>query len=152
MILTLIYEKLFMSFKYKEGYSKIRYAGDILQILLPLFTILNIKTKRKFVKNFLKNQINIELIKRISQVERPDGTNNLSFPSGHMGSAYYGARYLVLVNDNFKGNMKEKLLYVLALFVGYSRVHSNKHSEIDILGSILLAELELYILEKKNKL
>ena len=152
MILTLIYEKLFMSFKYTEGYSRVRYAGDILQILLPLFTILNIKTKKKFVKDLFKNLLSVSTLKRITQKERPDKSDKLSFPSGHMSAAYYSSRYLILVNENFKGNMKEKLLYVLSLYVGYSRVHSKKHSELDILGSILLTELDLYIKRKKNKL
>lgn len=148
----MLFNLIFDSFIYKDEYSKIRYIGDILEILLPLYTVLNLKKKENFTKNFIKNQISVEIIKRVTNVKRPDGTNNLSFPSGHMSSAYYSSRYLSLVNQKFKGNIREKLLNILALYVGYSRVHSNRHSEIDILGSILLTELNLYILKKNNKL
>lgn len=67
--------------------------------------------------------------------ERPDGSDNLSFPSGHTSSAFSGASFMAKRYGWDVGIPA----YIAASFVGYSRVHADKHDWVDVSAGAALA-------------
>jgi membrane-associated phospholipid phosphatase len=68
------------------------------------------------------------LIKLSASRTRPDGSNNLSFPSGHTASAFATATVLER-NFGWKVGIPA---YAAAAFVGASRIQSQKHYLSDV--------------------
>ena len=62
--------------------------------------------------------------------ERPDGSDRLSFPSGHTSSAFS----LAAVADHHYGWKVGVPAYLLASGIGLSRVESNRHNLSDVLA------------------
>ncbi|MGL2966107.1 phosphatase PAP2 family protein [Flavobacterium sp. XGLA_31] len=73
----------------------------------------------------------VTALKRITKEERPDGSNNESFPSGHTALAFAGAEFLyqeykdVSVWYGVSG-------YVVASATGVFRIYNNKHWLTDV--------------------
>nr|WP_230390917.1 phosphatase PAP2 family protein [Reinekea sp. G2M2-21] len=67
--------------------------------------------------------------------ERPDGSNNLGFPSAHTSSAFSGASFLA---KRYGWDIGVPA-YLAASFVGFSRVHANKHDWWDVTAGAALA-------------
>ncbi len=73
----------------------------------------------------------VSLLKNTSGVERPDGSNTKSFPSGHTANAFLGAEFLyqeykdVSVWYGISG-------YVVATGTGFLRMTNNKHWLSDV--------------------
>lgn len=73
----------------------------------------------------------VGIIKKASDVERPDGSNRRSFPSGHTANAFLGAEFLyqeykdVSVWYGVTG-------YVVAVGTGFLRMSNNKHWLTDV--------------------
>jgi membrane-associated phospholipid phosphatase len=65
---------------------------------------------------------------------RPDGSDNLSFPSGHTSIAFT----LATVTDRHYGWKVGVPAYVLASGVGLSRIESNRHHLSDVLAGATL--------------
>ena len=65
--------------------------------------------------------------------KRPDGSDQ-SFPSGHTSAAFAGAGFI----QQRYGWEYGALAYLLAGFVGYSRIHSNDHYWYDVLGGAVI--------------
>jgi PAP2 superfamily len=70
----------------------------------------------------------VEPIKFATQRTRPDGSNNLSFPSGHAAITFAGATVL----ERHLGWKKAALAYVIAAYVASSRMHDNRHYLSDV--------------------
>ena len=70
----------------------------------------------------------IEPIKFATQRTRPDGSNDLSFPSGHAAITFAGATVL----ERHLGWKKAALAYVIAAYVASSRMHDNRHYLSDV--------------------
>ena len=60
--------------------------------------------------------------------ERPDASNNHSFPSGHAAITFAGATVL----ERHLGWRKSALAYALATYVAASRLHDNRHYLSDV--------------------
>lgn len=60
--------------------------------------------------------------------ERPDGSNQQSFPSGHSAVTFAGATVL----ERHLGWKKSALAYVIAAYVASSRLHDNVHYLSDV--------------------
>lgn len=94
-----------------------------------------------------------QLIKGITHVERPDASNNSTFPSGHTANAFTGATVLF---HEFKGT--EPLLawsgYLVATATGVLRMTNDAHWFPDVLVGagigILSANLVYYFKPLKN--
>lgn len=82
-------------------------------------------------------QLMTSLVKRSVHKERPNGNCCNSFPSSHASAAFHSAFYIAE-----RYSYTEALPYFAgAAYVGYSRVHADKHDVVDILGGAGLAFL-----------
>ncbi|HEX6019677.1 MAG TPA: phosphatase PAP2 family protein [Burkholderiaceae bacterium] len=120
-----------------------REAGDVLSVAMPVAT-LGVELWRgertgalQFTESFVVTVAATELLKRTTHVERPDGTNDQSFPSGHASRAFASATY---VHRRY-GWQHAWPLYGLATYVGYTRVASDRHRWADVAGSAAVAAL-----------
>lgn len=65
---------------------------------------------------------------------RPDGSNRLSFPSGHTASAFTFAT----IADHYYGRRAGAAAYAAAGLIGLSRMERNKHHVSDVLAGAAL--------------
>ncbi|MEY8760153.1 phosphatase PAP2 family protein [Chryseobacterium tongliaoense] len=94
-------------------------------------------------------------LKHITNEERPDRSNNLSFPSGHTAMAFASAQFMFreYKDTNFLLAISG---YSLAAFTGIYRMLNNKHWFGDVIGGagfgILSTELAYWLYPKINSL
>jgi membrane-associated phospholipid phosphatase len=74
------------------------------------------------------------LLKYTVQRPRPDGSDNLSFPSGHASTAYS----LAAVANHHYGWKVGVPAYALASCIGLTRIESNRHNLSDVLAGATL--------------
>ena len=120
-----------------------RRAGDVLSYALPVAT-LGTELWRgdrqgawQFAESFVVTVTATELLQRTTGVERPDHSNDRSFPSGHAARAFAAATYV----HRRHGLESAWPLYALATYVGYTRVQANRHRWADIAGAAGVAAL-----------
>uniref|UniRef100_A0A6C0EID1 Phosphatidic acid phosphatase type 2/haloperoxidase domain-containing protein n=1 Tax=viral metagenome TaxID=1070528 RepID=A0A6C0EID1_9ZZZZ len=108
-------DKIKEAFTREKGESIINYHGDMLKLLLPLYTISSVDNKLIFVEKLIANQLVVESLKRITRIRRPreveddgDISNDMSFPSGHVGAAATAA-FFYYYND--KKQIKKLNIY-----------------------------------------
>ena len=75
---------------------------------------------------------------------RPDDSGNDAFPSGHTAMAFQGAAFL----QRRYGWQYGAPAYVLASYVGYSRVKNNHHDSQDVLAGALIGIAASYYFAK----
>lgn len=113
----------------------IRTAGDILQIALPTVGLgmsLNEPTNQgsiQWLESFVTTTAVTQTLKYSIDRQRPNG-GDLSFPSGHTSSAFQGAAFIY----KRYGEQYGIPAYLLASFVGYSRVHAGVHYWSDVVA------------------
>ena len=124
--------------------------GDNLQIALPLSAFAstfiwkdNQKAQLRFMKTMGTSFIVTHGLKILINKERPNG-GDYSFPSGHTSAAFTGAAFI----DKRYGYKVGVPAYLLASFVGWSRVNANKHDYWDVLGGIIIGYGSAYIFAK----
>lgn len=123
-----------------------RRIGDALSLALPvaaLGTELARGDRRgalQFAESFALTVTAAEILKRSTHVERPDGSNDLSFPSGHAARAFAVASYV----HGRHGLENAWPLYALATYVGYTRVQAGRHRWVDVLGAAGVAALSAH--------
>jgi membrane-associated phospholipid phosphatase len=83
---------------------------------------------------FLINAGYTTLLKEVVQRERPNGENNLSFPSGHASNAFT----LAAVAERHYGWKAGLPAYTLASLVAVSRLKRNKHYLSDVMAGATL--------------
>ena len=121
-------------------------AGDVIRIVIPAVAYgatwyKDDKEGRiQFYKSFLANTVVTFGLKFAIDKERPDGSDYDSFPSGHTSYAMQGASFIHLRY----GWQYAVPLYFGAAYVGYSRVHSEKHYELDVLAGAVIGFLSSY--------
>jgi membrane-associated phospholipid phosphatase len=76
----------------------------------------------------LMSELLVEPLKLATQRERPDGSNSLSFPSGHAAVTFATATVI----ERHLGWRKSMLGYAVASYVALSRMHDNKHYLSDV--------------------
>ena len=138
----------FLSASYK--YSIERKIGDILQLGLPATALAStyymndIDGFKSFSKSYFTTISITYLLKEGTHKRRPDGSDYLSFPSGHTSSAFSGASFI-----HFRYGFKYSIpLYLLASFTGYSRIESKKHYIEDVIAGAGLAILSSWYFTK----
>jgi membrane-associated phospholipid phosphatase len=116
--------------------EEIAEAGDIVQLLLPLGGYVGAwitgdkQGAFQLTKVIAASSITAHTIKFSASRVRPDGTDSLSFPSGHTTAAYSGAEFIRIRYGNGWGIPA----HIGAAFVGYSRIRANKHFADDVLA------------------
>jgi len=113
----------------------IRTAGDMLQVALPTTALGMTLTEptregtRQWFESFVTTTVVTQTLKHAIDRERPNG-GDLSFPSGHTSAAFHGAAFI----HRRYGDDYAIPAYVLASFVGYSRVHAGVHYWSDVIA------------------
>ncbi|MGQ7944392.1 phosphatase PAP2 family protein [Flavobacterium sp. WC2509] len=83
--------------------------------------------------SYLMMSVTVLALKSITKVERPDGSSNNSFPSGHTATAFAGAEFMYQ-------EYKDKSIwygisgYVVATATGAFRVVNNRHWVTDVVA------------------
>jgi membrane-associated phospholipid phosphatase len=75
------------------------------------------------------SEILVEPLKYAVRRERPDGSNHLSFPSGHSAVTFATATVI----ERHLGWRKSILGYAIASYVAMSRIHDNQHYLSDVI-------------------
>lgn len=131
-----------------------RQAGDFLATAMPLAT-LGTELYRgdregawQFTMTFAASIAATEVLQRTTHVERPDRSNDQSFPSGHAARAFSSAAYV----RRRHGFDVAWPMYIAALYVGYTRVEADRHSWADVAGAALVSELAAWwLVEPESK-
>lgn len=122
-------------------------AGDVILVALPITAITSSiiigdkKGSWQFVKGFAVNQLLTFGLKEVIDKERPDGSNNNSFPSGHTSTTFQSASFI----QRRYGWKYGFVAYALAGFTAYSRLEADKHDGWDILGGVIIGVGSTYI-------
>lgn len=120
------------------GYAKdsTETAGDILAYLMPVTTVgvtyylHDDEGRWQYSKAFVSS-FGVTLgLKYTIDKERPDGSDNHSFPSGHSTAAFQTAHFIA----RRYGWSYGLPAYLGAAYVGYSRVEARKHYNSDVLA------------------
>ena len=96
---------------------------------------------------FAVNQLATFSLKRIINKERPNG-GKYSFPSGHTSTAFQSATFLHLRYGKKIGIPA----YLVASYVGWSRVNANVHDWYDVSAGAILGVLSSYLFTKNKNL
>ena len=87
-------------------------------------------------------------LKHVVEEERPDGSDDKSFPSGHTSSSFAAAATL----HKRHGWQVGVPAHVLATFVGVARVKADKHFVHDVIAGALIGEAAGWLLTgRKNQ-
>ena len=130
-----------------DSSDPIRTAGDIGQIATPLYGLyFTYKNSDKvgriqFCKSSVATILTTHFLKQAIDKPRPDGSRKDSFPSGHTSAAFSGATF---IHERYGFNTAWPA-YVVASFVGYSRVNAEKHYWEDVLAGAILAGINSWI-------
>ena len=121
--------------------------GDIGQVLLPVIaggSTLIIESDDKaflqFIKSFGVSWAGTHIMKRAINKERPN-EGNYAFPSGHTAAAFSGASFI----HRRYGKTYGIPAYLIAGYVGWSRVQADKHDWWDIAGGAACGILPTYL-------
>ncbi|MCX2682086.1 phosphatase PAP2 family protein [Galbibacter sp. EGI 63066] len=84
-------------------------------------------------------------LKLVINKERPNGENNNSFPSGHTSVAFASAAFV----QKRYGWEYGIPAYLLAGYVGYTRIEANKHDGVDVLAGAAIGVGMSYLFTQK---
>ena len=84
------------------------------------------------------------IVKKLTNIERPDGSNNLAFPSGHTAQAFLAAS---IVHTEFRDKSQWYGVgaYALATSVAAYRMINNKHWQSDVVAGAGVGILSAHV-------
>lgn len=91
----------------------------------------------QFAESVLVAQGITEILKRTVREERPNGSDDLSFPSGHAAGAFSSAMF---VHKRY-GWKPAIVPYAMAVVTGWSRVHAKAHYWHDVLAGAAVSAI-----------
>ena len=91
----------------------------------------------QFYKSIAASTATTFTLKYTVKRERPDGSNDRSFPSAHTMFAFQGATF---IHQRY-GFTYSIAAYLGAVFVGYSRIEADKHYLGDVLAGAAIGSL-----------
>lgn len=130
------------------AYADSEAAGDVLRVALPAAAFaVTVRRhdrdgRRQFYRSFAANVGATLLLKAAVDDERPDGSDDDAFPSGHASMAFQAAGFL----HRRYGARKAWPAYVLAGFAGWSRIDADEHDEADVLAGAALGAASAFLL------
>jgi membrane-associated phospholipid phosphatase len=127
-------------------------SGDILQLAIPavafgstfIWNDDHTKPTWQFIKAYGTSLVLEQALKHIVLKPRPDGSDNYSFPSGHTTSAFTGAAFIQR-RYGWKYGIPS---YLLASYVGYTRIQAKKHDGWDVLAGATIGIGSSYLFTK----
>lgn len=129
----------------RDGVEK---SGDVLRIALPAAAIaLTVRRddrdgRRDFYRAFGTNVIATAGLKAAVDKNRPDGSGDDAFPSGHVSTAFQAAAFI----HRRYGFNDAWIAYLLATYVGWTRVDADKHDEADVLAGAAVGIASSFLL------
>lgn len=130
-----------------------RELGDVLSYAMPA-AVLGYELYQgdrdgalQFATSFTATTLATEVLKRTTKVERPDRTNDLSFPSGHAARAFSAASYI----HRRHGWEYALPAYALATYVGHTRVQAKRHRWGDIAGAAAVSTIATWWLVEPKR-
>jgi membrane-associated phospholipid phosphatase len=115
-------------------------VGDALEFVIPAVTlaatIINKDRRgtREFSAGLAATLGATYVLKESISKERPDGRDDDSFPSSHTAVSFHAAAFV----QRRYGWKWATPMYLTAMWVGYSRVHDDRHDEQDVLAGAAL--------------
>jgi hypothetical protein len=115
-------------------------AADVLRVALPAAAwgmtqyLDDDEGAKQFYYSFATTVVTTYALKSAIHKQRPDGSDNDAFPSGHTSMAFQGAAFL----QQRYGWKYAAPAYLLATYVGYSRVNNDHHDSGDVLAGALI--------------
>lgn len=122
-------------------------AGNIVLALLPTAALGKIIYEDdfeggvQFTESMLLSVATTQLLKYSIDAERPNGEDNLSFPSGHTSAAFSSASFLQMRYGWAYGAPA----YAAATFVAWSRVYSDNHYPRDVIAGAAIGVVSSFI-------
>ncbi len=117
--------------------STLEKSGDIIHLLLPATALAatliiedDFQGGWQLVKTGVVSRVAVEALKYGIEKDRPDGSGDDSFPSGHTADSFAAATFM----QQRYGWQWGIPAYIGATFVAYSRVESDKHYIEDVLA------------------
>jgi len=123
-------------------------AGDALRVALPAAALAvtvrrdDREGRRQLYRSFAANVGATLLLKAVVDDERPDCSDDDAFPSGHASMAFQAAAFL----HHRYGARKAWPAYVLAGYVGWSRIDADEHDEADVVAGAALGAASAFLL------
>ncbi len=127
-------------------------AGDVLRVAIPAAAFaLTVKRddrdgRMQFYKSFGATVVGTWALKETVEKERPDGTGDDAFPSGHAALAFQGAAFI----HRRYGIREAWLPYVLATYTAWTRVDADEHDTTDVLAGAAVGIASSFILAKRR--
>ncbi len=131
--------------------SSLEKAGDIMHLLMPVSAFGaslviedDYQGSWQLIKSGVISRATVEGLKFTVDKDRPDGSADDSFPSGHTADSFAAATFI----QQRYGWQWAIPAYVGATFVGYSRIASDKHYIEDVLAGAAIGIISgLYFTE-----
>lgn len=126
--------------------STLETSGDVLHLLLPATALgatlfyeqdNGYQGSVELIKAAVSNRLVVEALKYSVDKQRPDGSGDDSFPSGHTADSFMAATFIY----QRYGWQYGVPAYIGASYVGYTRVASDKHHVEDVLAGAAIGAL-----------
>lgn len=133
--------------------NDIEVAGSVLRILLPVsacamtYGFDDKEGRHQFYKSFISTVGVTYGLKTVIDKERPDGSGDDAFPSGHSAMAFSGASFV----QRRYGFKYGAWAYAGAAFVGWSRIDANQHDFTDVCAGALIGMGTTWLFTKPFK-
>jgi membrane-associated phospholipid phosphatase len=115
-------------------------TADVLRVALPAVAwgmtqyFDDDEGSKQFYYSFATTVLSTYALKTAIHKNRPDGSDDDAFPSGHAAMAFQGAAFM----QRRYGWKYGAPAYALATYVGYSRVNNDHHDTGDVLAGALI--------------
>jgi membrane-associated phospholipid phosphatase len=141
------------SFAQNHDAGRSEKVGDALKYIIPAsafaatFYMDDSDGRWQFYQSILSTVVLTEGLKYAVDKQRPDGSGDDAFPSGHTSVTFQGATF-IHQRYGFKYSIPA---YLGATFVAWSRVDADKHEFIDVAAGAAIGILTSYYFTKPYK-
>ena len=149
---------VFGRISYAQDKSGVELSGDILEYAMPAMALTSTFIWRddthptwQFMKAMGTAVGTAYILKKVVHKSRPDNTEWVkrydSFPSGHTTSVFTSAAFM----ERRYGWKVGVPAYLIAGYVGWSRVYADRHDWWDVLGGAVIGTSSSYLFTKAYK-